>query len=74
MVSKVLATLLDRELQPMKTDIRKMKALGLTISLEVGYQLSPRGAAYLSWYESQALDPSRQTKMAVPGNSSPRCR
>ncbi|MET3805142.1 hypothetical protein ABIB25_002142 [Nakamurella sp. UYEF19] len=48
-VSKVLATLLDRELQPMKTDIRKMKALGLTISLEVGYRLSPRGEAYLNW-------------------------
>ena len=52
-VSKVLATLLDRDLQPMKIDIRKMKALGLTISLEVGYQLSPRGSAYLSWYESR---------------------
>ena len=48
-VSKVLATLLGRELQPMKTDIRKMKALGLTISLDVGYRLSPRGEAYLAW-------------------------
>lgn len=52
-VSKVLATLLDRELQPMKTDIRKMKALGLTISLDVGYELSPRGAAYLAWYDAR---------------------
>ena len=26
---------------------RKLKALGLTESLEVGYRLSPRGAAYL---------------------------
>lgn len=48
-VSKVLAALLDRDLQPMKTDIRKLKALGLTISLEVGYRLSPRGEAYLAW-------------------------
>ena len=48
-VSKVLASLLDRDLQPMKTDIRKLKALGLTISLDVGYQLSPRGEAYLDW-------------------------
>jgi hypothetical protein len=46
-VSTELAALLGRELQPMKTDIRKLKALGLTISLPVGYQLSPRGAAYL---------------------------
>ncbi len=52
-VSKVLATVLSRDLQPMKADIRKLKALGLTISLEVGYQLSPRGENYLSWYESQ---------------------
>ena len=30
-----------------KTDVRKLKALGLTESLEVGYRLSPRGRAYL---------------------------
>lgn len=46
-VSTVLAALLERELQPMKTDVRKLKALGLTISLDVGYRLSPRGQAYL---------------------------
>lgn len=46
-VSTELAALLGRELQPMKTDIRKLKALGLTISLPVGYQLSPRGGCYL---------------------------
>ncbi|SDP31498.1 hypothetical protein SAMN04515671_3693 [Nakamurella panacisegetis] len=51
-VSKVLAARLERELQPMKTDIRKMKALGLTISLDVGYELSPRGAAYLAWHDA----------------------
>ena len=43
----------DTELQSMKTDIRKMKALGLTISLEVGYQLAPRGVAYLGWWASR---------------------
>lgn len=52
-VSTVLATLLDRELQPMKTDIRKLKALGLTISLDVGYRLAPRGQAYLDWLDGQ---------------------
>ena len=31
----------------MKADIRKLKSLGLTISHDVGYELSPRGAAYL---------------------------
>lgn len=47
-VSKELAALRDVELLPMKADIRKLKALGLTISHEVGYELSPRGAAYLA--------------------------
>lgn len=46
-VSTELAALLDRELLPMKADIRKLKALGLTESLTVGYRLSPRGRAYL---------------------------
>lgn len=32
----------------LKTNVRKLKNLGLTESLEVGYRLSPRGEAYLS--------------------------
>jgi hypothetical protein len=52
-VSTVLAALLNREVQPMKVDIRKLKALGLTISLDVGYRLSPRGQAYLNWIEGR---------------------
>jgi integrase len=36
-----------QETQAFKTDVRKLKALGLTESLEVGYRLSPRGAALL---------------------------
>lgn len=47
-VSTELAALLGRELAPMKADIRKLKALGLTISHPVGYELSPRGRAYLN--------------------------
>jgi hypothetical protein len=42
-----LAESLGRETQPFKVDVRKLKNLGLTISLEVGYRLSPRGEAYL---------------------------
>ena len=38
-----LAELAGRELQPFKLDVRKLKNLGLTISLDVGYRLSPRG-------------------------------
>ena len=37
--------------QPFKRDVRKLKALGLTESLEVGYRLSPRGRAWLAILE-----------------------
>jgi hypothetical protein len=42
-----LAAAAGRERLPYKTDVRKLKALGLTISLPIGYRLSPRGEAYL---------------------------
>jgi hypothetical protein len=42
-----LAAAFGRERLPFKADVRKLKALGLTESLEVGYRLSPRGRAYL---------------------------
>jgi hypothetical protein len=41
-----LAASVGRETQPFKLDVRKLKALGLTLSLERGYRLSPRGEAY----------------------------
>ncbi len=43
-----LAALLGRDRDPFKLDVRKLKNLGLTHSLEVGYRISPRGAAYLA--------------------------
>jgi hypothetical protein len=43
-----LADELGRERLPFKADVRKLKHLGLTLSLEVGYRLSPRGEAYLA--------------------------
>ena len=36
------------DLRTFKRDVRRLKELGLTESLEVGYRLSPRGAAVLS--------------------------
>ena len=42
-----LAASFDRETLPFKRDVRKLKELGLTLSLEVGYRLSPRGEAFL---------------------------
>jgi hypothetical protein len=43
-----LAEEMGRERDPFKIDVRKLKNLGLTRSFEVGYELSPRGEAYLS--------------------------
>ncbi|HEY5076740.1 MAG TPA: hypothetical protein VIJ48_04485, partial [Acidimicrobiia bacterium] len=43
-----LAASFGRETQAFKLDVRKLKNLGLTSSLEIGYRLSPRGEAYLA--------------------------
>ncbi|GAA2862494.1 hypothetical protein GCM10010517_21450 [Streptosporangium fragile] len=43
-----LAAVLGRETAAVKLDVRKLKELGLTHSLTVGYRLSPRGEAYLA--------------------------
>ncbi|WP_341923940.1 hypothetical protein [Nocardioides psychrotolerans] len=43
-----LAEEVGRERDPFKIDVRKLKNLGLTRSFDVGYDLSPRGAAYLA--------------------------
>jgi hypothetical protein len=42
-----LAASLGREKAQFKRDVRRLKELGLTESLPVGYRLSPRGRAYL---------------------------
>jgi hypothetical protein len=42
-----LAAAAGRERLAFKADVRKLKELGLTESLEVGYRLSPRGRALL---------------------------
>jgi hypothetical protein len=42
-----LASRLGRERIAFKADVRKLKNLGLTRSLDVGYRLSGRGEAYL---------------------------
>jgi hypothetical protein len=46
-VSTKLAKLIGMERLGFKANVRKLKALGLTESLDVGYRLSPRGKAYL---------------------------
>lgn len=42
-----LAAEMGRERDPFKIDVRKLKNLGLTRSFDVGYEVSPRGLAYL---------------------------
>jgi hypothetical protein len=46
-VSTALARQAGQERMAFKADVRKLKQLGLTESLEVGYRLSPRGEAVL---------------------------
>lgn len=48
-----LAEAAGMETRPFKADVRKLKTLGLTESLEVGYRLSPRGAAVLARLEEE---------------------
>ncbi|MBM4359176.1 MAG: hypothetical protein FJ096_13805 [Deltaproteobacteria bacterium] len=52
-----LAARQDRETASFKADVCKLKRLGLTQSFEVGYEVSPRGEAYLA----SSSQPSRRT-------------
>jgi hypothetical protein len=61
-----LAAELGRERLPFKADVRKLKALGLTESLEVGYRLSPRGEAFLRG----ARDSSASSRSAARSQAS----
>jgi hypothetical protein len=51
-VSTVLAAEVGLDRPVFKLNIRKLKELGLTESLEVGYRLSPRGARLLAHLRS----------------------
>jgi hypothetical protein len=47
-----LAPRFGRERMPFKLDVRKLKELGLTESLPIGYRLSPRGETVLAALEA----------------------
>lgn len=49
-----LAESVGRETLPFKTDVRKLKNLGLTLSHEIGYELSPRGRVVLEHLDARA--------------------
>jgi hypothetical protein len=63
-VSTLLAEQLERERAALKADVRKLKRLGLTLSLDVGYELSPRGQAYLDAVE-RPREPGRSARRAA---------
>jgi hypothetical protein len=43
-----ISKLVEMEKLQFKTNVRKLKALGLTESLEIGYRLSPRGLVFVN--------------------------
>ncbi|HEX6420902.1 MAG TPA: hypothetical protein VFZ77_20525 [Acidimicrobiales bacterium] len=61
-----LAASLGREKLPFKADVRKLKELGLTESLPVGYRLSPRGRVVL---ERLAGEPGADEAGAAPAGA-----
>lgn len=65
-----LALKVGRETLPFKTDVRKLKKLGLTQSFEVGYEVSPRGKAFLEKFKAptpvRGKGKASATKRAAP--------
>jgi hypothetical protein len=57
-----LAASFGRETAPFKIDVRKLKNLGLTHSLAVGYELSPRGRAFLARDPSDASERDKRAQ------------
>jgi hypothetical protein len=54
-LAATLAKRVGQERDPFKQNVRKLKELGLTESLEIGYRLSPRGRAYQMQRPGQRL-------------------
>ena len=54
-VSKRLADQLGLDRLTLKRDIRKLKSLGMSISLDVGYRLSNKGEALLEWLDRHEI-------------------
>jgi len=62
-----LAHALGRETLAFKRDVRKLKELGLTESLDAGYRLSPRGRALTR--RSEITPPTRDAAANPPGGA-----
>ncbi|KGN39050.1 hypothetical protein [Knoellia subterranea] len=64
-----LAAEVGRETADFKKDVRKLKELGLTESLDIGYRLSPRGAAFV---DAESGTPRTDREAAPAGTPLPR--
>jgi hypothetical protein len=69
-----LAKKVGRETLPFKTDVRKLKKLGLTQSFEVGYEISPRGKAYLAAAPKQKAPKPRAASASGTRSARPPAR
>lgn len=67
-----LAAEVGRETAPFKRDVRKLKELGLTESLDIGYRLSPRGSAVVDALLRDAWLPPRRRPRTPSGTPLPR--
>jgi hypothetical protein len=61
-----LAAGIGRERMPFKLDVRKLKELGLTESLPIGYRLSPRGRAILNRLAVTSAGPRQARRRSQP--------
>jgi hypothetical protein len=68
-----LAELFGLETKPFKQRVRRLKELGLTESLKVGYRLSPRGQSYLQAQpRTPAADGGKNASLAARKSSAAR--
>lgn len=67
-----LAAMLGRETAPFKRDVRKLKELGLTESLAIGYRLSPRGEAVVDAARRASGGRARRRPPRAEGTPLPR--
>jgi hypothetical protein len=72
--ARVLAAQLDWERLDFKAHVRKLKTLGLTISHEVGYQLSDFGMEFLATAQRRGTPPRANPPPPAAGARSARTR
>ena len=67
--SVFLAEAIGWERPDFKLHVRRLKELGLTISLDVGYRISPRGRAYLASAAAAHAASASSARAAPPGSA-----